>query len=201
MFKHIAKVVALVAVLAVIAGCSPKKPSPEEAAAERERQIKMMERFYPGKSPEEIFEATTRVFRLADDYFRIDYTTDGFTAKRFGSGYPMPPGVCLRCPGIGNDAWTIAFQPKESGTKVTALHRALDNETFRGMNPILIGVLSGRSLEEAGTTTTQPAVYQLFYSRLEHLLYNRGEWLTCGKAREIFTEGSLDPRILGKVAL
>lgn len=72
---------ALVMVRALGVGCAQKKPlTPEEIAAERERQIAATTRIYEGKTPEEVLLAAATVFRLADD----DYTC--FALPKFYSG-------------------------------------------------------------------------------------------------------------------
>ncbi len=83
MFKHFIKFTALAALLAIgLTGCAPKQLTPEEAAAERERQIKMVERVYPDKTPEEVIKAADRVIRLVDDDYQLLHNPNGFTAYR-----------------------------------------------------------------------------------------------------------------------
>lgn len=186
MIKQFVCATALACVLAVgMTGCSPKQLSPEEAAAERERQLKMVERVYPDKSPEEVIKAADRVFRLADDDYVLSHSPNGFTANRRYVIY------LIITAGFGDDSWSVTAQPQGSGTKVTALHSAVGGS----MTPLVSGggAVAPMQSQTANLITTQPAPYQLFFSRLEHLLYNKGEWLTCKKAKKIFTEGSLDP--------
>jgi hypothetical protein len=184
MLKHFAKAAALVCALAVIGGCSPKPLSPEEAAAERERQIKMVERVYPDKSPEEVIKAADRVIRLADDDYNLAHNPNGFTAYRRWAVYMVITAA------LGEDTWIINVQPHGTGSKITALHSAASGaaNAFVSANGTVTPYTSPMG---SGMITPQPAVYQLFYSRLENLLYGKGQWITCKEAGKLFTDGSL----------
>lgn len=184
MFKRIAKMAALVAALSIIAGCSPKPLSPEEAAAERERQIKMSERIYPDKTPEEVIKAADRVIRLADDDYQLSHNPNGFTAYRRWVVY------LVLTASMGEDTWIINVQPHGSGSKITAVHSAASGaaNAFVSSNGSVSPYTSPMG---SGMITNTPAGYQLFYSRLDNLLYGKGEWLTCKQAKKIFTDGSL----------
>lgn len=41
--------------------------------------------------------------------------------------------------------------------------------------------------------TTRPAIYQLFFARLDYLLSKRTAWVTCKQAEDLFIDGSLTP--------
>ena len=41
--------------------------------------------------------------------------------------------------------------------------------------------------------TTSPAIYQLFFARLDNLLGKNPNWITCKEANKLFTDGNLDP--------
>ena len=65
------------------AGCAAQKVmTPEEIAAERERQLKMITRVYPDKKAEDVILAADRVFRLADDDYTVSHSPTGLHAQR-----------------------------------------------------------------------------------------------------------------------
>lgn len=41
--------------------------------------------------------------------------------------------------------------------------------------------------------TTRPAIYQLFFARLDYLLGKRTAWVTCKQAEDLFIDGFLAP--------
>lgn len=64
---------AMVAAMAALgAGCAKQKLlTPEEIAAERERQLNMIARTYNGVTPQDALLAADRVFRLADEDYHV----------------------------------------------------------------------------------------------------------------------------------
>lgn len=186
---------ALSVLLAVGAsGCVQQRVlTPEQAAAERDRTIQMTTRVYPDKKPEDVIKAADYVLRLADHDYEFVPTPNGFQAHREWWIYFVFGNQ------IGSDWWQVSATPEGAGTKLFLTHSGTTNtntvapaatvNTGGGMGMGVAG--NGSSVQ--GTLTTKPGLYSLFYSRLEHVLYGRGEWLDCKKAKLQFTDKSLDP--------
>ena len=161
---------ALVMVMALGVGCAQKKPlTPEEIAAERERQIAATTRIYEGKTPEEVLLAAATVLRWADDDYDISHTSDSVHATRnwMYIGFIVIPH--------GTDRWTINAESVANGTKVKAACFVDDNMAARG-----------------GKEAINNGLFSLFYGRLDYILGNSKNWLTCKDARKIYTD-YLDP--------
>ncbi len=169
--------VALTAVFATgVAGCAPRL-SPEEAAVERTRQMQVQTKVYPDKRPEDVIKAADRVFRLADDDYELRHRPGGFTAHRRWYMYFVLAG------NVGDDFWEIDVKPDGWGSRITAVHSG----TNTGLT------LAFGAAPTYMDATVEPAVYQLFFARLDRLLYGRKDWITCSDAKRSFTEGSLAP--------
>lgn len=171
-------------------GCASQKPlTPEEIAAERERQIQMTTRVYEGKTPEEVLLAADRVFRLADDDYNVSHQGTSLQAQRNWLIY------IVIAASKGTDTWVVQTFPVENGTKVIAMH----NGQEQGINAAPTANFNGGMGVTATTgpmmtnMTTSPAIYQLFFSRLDNLLGKSPKWLTCKEANKLFTDGNLDP--------
>ena len=171
-------------------GCAPKRLlTPQEIEAERDRQLRMVTRVYEGKSSEEILRAADRVFRLADDDYNVSHTQNSVHAQRNWMIYLV---LALA---MGTDSWTISTEPVENGIKVTAMHSAQSSSVTGAPTPTSGGGMGVTALTSPGmqSMTTTPAIYQLFFSRLDHLLGVKPGWLTCKDAKRQFTEGDLGP--------
>lgn len=171
-------------------GCATQKPlTPEEIAAERERQIQMTTRIYEGKTPDEVLHSADMVFRLADDNYIIYY-----------EGLSYHQGLSLQAQrrsvidaARATETWVVQFFYVKNGTKVVAMHSGqeqasidLSSEFFGG-----VGVTAGTG--PMTNMTTSPAIYQLFFARLDKLLGKNPNWITCKEAKKLFTDGNLDP--------
>lgn len=171
-------------------GCASQKPlTPEEIAAERERQIQMVTRIYEGKTSEEVLLAVDRVFRLADDDYVISHQGNMLQAKRNWFIYAV---LAIT---TGTDTWIVQTSPVENGIQVTAIH----SSQSQSMTPSPTVNFNGNmgmgmtSMPALANMTTSPAIYQLFFSRLDYLLSNTGHWVTCKDAKKLFQDGSLNP--------
>jgi hypothetical protein len=185
-------VFALLAVVCLgLAGCMPppQQLSPHEAAIERERQLQMVTRTYAGKTQQEVLMAADRIFRLADEDYAISHYPTSLTAQRKWLIYMVLAAA------MGTDTWSVSAEPADSGVKVTALL----NQTVGNIGAMPIATTGGQWSAAPSTTqpmqniTTRPASYQLFFARLDYLLGERTDWLTCNQAKEIFTDGLLEP--------
>lgn len=191
MMKRIFFVLLLACVL--VSGCTQKVLTPQEIEAERNRQIRMVTRYYPDKTAQEVLLAADRVFRLADDDYTISHSPTGLQAQRNWMLF------LLISASRGTDTWTVTTEPiPEGGVKVIAMHSDSSAATSVLMTPTTTGGASVSALTTPAiqNMTTKPAVYELFFARLEHFLGKRKDWPTCKEAKKLFTDGLLDPLCL-----
>ncbi len=174
----------------ITAGCAQKVLTPQEIEAERNRQIQMITRYYPDKTAQEVLLAADRVFRLADDDYTVSHSPTGLQAQRKWMLF------LLISVSTGTDAWTVTTEPlPEGGVKVMAMHSSSSASTSVLMTPTTTGGASASALTTPAiqNMTTKPAIYELFFARLEHLLGKRKDWPTCKEAKKLFTDGLLEP--------
>lgn len=182
---------ALAVVVAVGAGCAAKKPmTPDEIAAERDRQLKMISRVYEDKSPQEVLLAADRIFRLADDDYNVSHSPTALQAQRNWMIYMVISAA------MGTDNWMVSTETLPTGgTKVMAAHSGQAGSVFAGPVATTGGGMSATAVTTPGmqNMTTTPAIYELFFARLDYLLGKRPDWVTCKQAKKLFTDGILDP--------
>lgn len=162
----------LVLLISIVVGCAQKKPlTPEEIAAERERQIAATTRMYEGKTPEEVLLAAARVFRLADDDYSVSHLQNSIQAKR--SWYHFF-ALALSS---GTDDWTVTATEEGNGTKVVTqcIHEFIQSRLGKQV-------------------ITNEGLYNLFYQRLEYLMGINQEWLTCKEAKAKYPNGFIEAR-------
>jgi hypothetical protein len=171
-----------------IPGCAlPKKPmTMEEVKAERERQLSMISRVYPNKSPQEILVAAGQVFALADDDYTVTHSPAAVRASRPWLLYFVLAAA------MGTDSWLISTEQLPEGTKVMAQHTV-------SMGSILPVPTTGGDMSATGVNSpgalpmsTNSGLYQLFYARLDYFLGLRPDWLTCDDAEKVFPNGHFD---------
>lgn len=172
------------------AGCAPQKPmTPEEIAAERTRQMAMITRSYPDKKPEEVLLASARIFSLADDDYTVSHSPTAIQAQRNWMIYLVISAA------MGTDTWIVEVTPDGDGTKVMARHSGQASSVTAMAVPTSNGGMSTTAVTSPAmqNMTTRPAIYQLFFARLDNLLGKRSDWVTCKDANAQFTDGFLDP--------
>jgi hypothetical protein len=201
----------ILALAGLLAACAPKSvPIVEESMNECERLVKMTERVYPEKSPEEALDAATRLFRLVDGGYTVTPVPDGLTAQRSWS-QAVPDGDA---PASGTDTWQVVVKEVDicvggssvgvidavegdpaneargaadacgatvRGVKIAAYHipriyeqGLVPSECFSA--PVFRPAVSG--------FTTAPAVYNLFFLRMDYLLHKSGSWTDCPEYKE-----------------
>ncbi|GAB1254578.1 hypothetical protein [Desulfovibrio falkowii] len=174
----------------MVNGCAPQKPlTPEEIAAERARQMAMVTRVYPDKKPEEVLLASARIFSLADDDYTVSHSPTSIQAQRNWLIYLVISAA------MGTDTWIVEVAPEGEGTRVVARHSGQAASVTGMAMPTSNGGMSATAVTSPAmqNMTTQPAIYQLFFARLDHLMGKRADWVTCKDAGKLFTDGFLDP--------
>lgn len=170
----------------LLVACSAKQPlTPEEIAAERERQLAMTSRVYEGVTVEQVLTSADRIFRLADEDYKISHAPGGLNAKRDWIIYLVLVVT------TGTDSWSVTAETLPDGkVKVVALCSPTAQSVTGG--PTMGGGATALTSPVIQRHITRPAIYQLFFSRLDYLLGNSDSWITCKEAAKIFTDGSLE---------
>ena len=96
----------------------------------------------------------------------------------------------------GSDTWQIEVHPEGWGdSRISVVHSG----TSATGTPAPATTVWGGPGPSAGwgpssaEVTTEPAVYELFFARLDRLLGLRKNWVSCSGAEKTFTNGSLVP--------
>ena len=98
------RVLVILLLAGLIWGCAPKSvPIPEESINECVRLVKMTERVYLEKEPEDALAAATRLFELTGGGYTVTRTDEGLTAHRVWS--PIAP--VKDAPNDGSDTWLL----------------------------------------------------------------------------------------------
>jgi hypothetical protein len=199
-------ILSILALTGLLAACAPKSvPLTEESMNECERLVKMTERVYSDKSPEEILDAATRLFRLADGGYTVTPVPDGLTAQRSWSQVAPAEGT----PSSGTDTWRIVVKEADiclggpSGGIIDAVEgdptseaRGATNACGSTARGVKVAVYLIPQIYEEGLVpsecfsapvfrpavsrfTTAPAIYDLFFLRMEYLLGTSGNWTDC----------------------
>lgn len=142
----------------------------------RDEWLASTTRIYPDKTPDDVFRAAERLFRLADgDDFQISYTRDAMHAFRPWSVYVVLAAV------TGTDIWTVSTETGADSVRVFVELRTTTTPigavpTGNGGAAPLTGPATGGGMVQ-GT-----AIYDLFWTRMDYLLGHSDHWETCPEA-------------------
>ncbi len=167
--KRPSTVAALLMCAAALAGCTTARPSMSDAELER-----VLTRDYPGRSAQDVLAAATRLWRLADgDDFRITPGDGSVAAERQWVFHSQMVRI------TGTDNWTLTATESGGVTKarmsLVTQKRTTTVSSF-GMTPTTqTGALIGGPVK--GT-----AIHDIFWARMDHLLGERVDWMTCAEA-------------------
>jgi hypothetical protein len=195
----------------LMAGCAPKSvPILEESMNECDRLVKMTERIYLDKNPEEVLAAATRLFQLTDGGYTVTRTAEGLTAHRTWS--PVASGQ--DAPRDGSDTWLLTVKEVtvcQGGPTVGFIEvvESDPNWEVRGRADTCGVVAQGIKLSvyhipviyaqgliptecysspvfkpAVSRFTTAPAVYDLFFLRMDYLLGKSSQWPSCASYSE-----------------
>ena len=187
-------------------GCAPQSvPVPEESMNECQRLVKMTERVYLEKELEDVLAAATRVFALAGGGYAVTRTEDGLTAHR--AWPPVAPTkdvhldgsdtwrlvvkkvtVCLGGPTVGyievvesDPNWEVRGRANDCGVTAPGIKLAVYHmpEIYsQGLIPTEC-FSSPVFKPSVSKFTTTPAVYDLFFLRMDYLLGKSAQWPSC----------------------
>ena len=205
------KVLVMLLLAGLMSGCASKSvPVVEESLNECERLAKMTERVYLEKELEEVLAAATRLFDLTGGGYTVARTDDGLTAHRTWS--PVAPtkdapldgseiwrlvvkkvNVCLGGSAVGyvevveSDPVRTVHGRRDDcghtapGIKVAAYHMP----EMYAQNLIPTECYSSPVFAPAVSRfTTTPAVYDLFFLRMDYLLGKSSQWPSCASYSE-----------------
>ena len=187
-------------------GCAPKSvPIPEESLNECDRLVKMTERVYLEKELEEVMAAVTRLFELTGGGYSVTRTEDGLTAHRkwtpVASGKDAPLDgsdtwiivvkkviACIGGPTVGyiegvesDPNWEVRGRSDDCGATAPGIKVAVYHipEVYsQGLIPT--ECFSSPVFKPAVSRfTTTPAVYDLFFLRMDYLLGKSALWPSC----------------------
>ena len=204
------RVFLLILLAGLVLGCAPKSvPLQGESINECDRLVAMTERVYFDKSSEELLAAATRLFQLTGGGFSVTRTTDGLTARRTWS-----PVASAKDASDGTDTWQLAvkevtvckggstvgyIEPVQGDPSRQAHGKANDcGASAQGIkltvhhmpelysqNLIATECFSSPVFKPAVSKfTIAPALYDLFFLRMDYLLGKSAQWPSCASYSE-----------------
>ena len=205
------RVLFLMLLAGLIVGCAPKNvPIPEESMNECNRLVKMTERVYFDKTPEEVLAAATRLFQLTGGGYTVTRTADGLSAHRTWT--PVAP--TKDTPLDGSDTWLLVVKEVTvcKGGPTVGYIEAVENDPIlevRGRMDdcgvaapgVKLSVYHIPEIYSQGLIptecfsspvfkpavsrfTTTPALYDLFFLRMDYLLGKSAQWPSCASYSE-----------------
>ena len=200
------RVLCVLLLAGLIAGCAPKSvPIPEESMNECNRLVKMTERVYFDKTPEEVIAAATRLFQLTGGGYTVTRTAEGLTAHRTWT----PVASSKDAPSDGSDTWllvvknvtvckggpTVGYIERVEGDPVLEVRGRADDCGLAAPG-IKLSVYHIPEIYSQGLIptecyaspvfkpavsrfTTTPALYDLFFLRMDYLLGKSAQWPSC----------------------
>lgn len=155
-----------------LAGCATQQPP-----MTRDDYLKATQRVYADKTPEEVFAAAEKLFRLADgDDFTLTWSDDSLFASRRWSIYLVLAAT------FGTDSWIVKATPQPAGTRVNVAV----SSTAAPVTPIPTtgGNMTAGTLPAMSNSIASTAIYDVFWARMDYLLGKRPDWMTCEQANK-----------------
>lgn len=138
----------------------------------REEWISVTTHEYKGVSVNDSLIATEKLLRLADgDDFKVVHMEKGLYATRPWLVYLVFAAA------MGTDYWKVTATEIDGGVKMT-MYANVSASAVTPM-PTTGGDLTASSMPMAGSPVMGPALYDLFWSRLDYLLGKGEQWTTC----------------------
>lgn len=169
MFKSLKIWVAVLSTV-IVSGCALNQKK-----MTREEFLQVTRKTYQEVTPEQIFEASERLFILTDgDDFNFQHTPDSLIANRPWSIYMVLAATS------GTDAWVVKAT-KNPDTGLTDASVFVTIYYGGGMSPMFMGNSASVVTSPAGggTPPLGTATYKLFWDRLDYLLGKTPTWTTC----------------------
>lgn len=152
----------------------------------REEWIATTSRTYSGVTREQAIAAAERVLRLADgDDFQIVHNQDGFDAVRDWTAFAVIVLV------TGKDYWSIRVMEQPGGVKMT-VQSSVTADTTAPTPTTTKGtwVATSSPSGAGGRPVDGPALYELFFSRVDFLVGLSPRWVACDEANARVDNGA-----------
>lgn len=163
----------LCAVALTLVGCATKP------RMTRQEALQVTTRTYTGVTQEQVISAAERVLTLADgDDFTFAHRTDGFLANRLWSVY------LVLAASVGNDIWVLSATPRPDGSVFATVEVGTSASAITPMTTTTPGTWTATSLPPSAVPITGPALYEIFWGRVEYLLGFSDSWVDCKTADE-----------------
>lgn len=144
----------------------------------REEWIASTSRVYSGITREQAIAAAERVLRLADgDDFQVVHSQDGFDAVRDWMAFAVIVLV------TGKDYWSVRVMDDPGGVKMTVQSSVTADSTSPTPTTSKgTWVAASSPMVAGGRPVDGPALYELFFARVDYLLGLNPRWSTCEEA-------------------
>lgn len=147
----------------------------------RAEWLELGTRHYSAKSPEDVFAAAEKVFRLADgDDFQIAHTDNAII------GYRRYVQYFVLAVEMGSYHFHLKAEPAADGTKAVV---QISNSAS-AMGGVATGAGGAAPLTVPGNVrqVVGSASYRLFWARMDYFLGKKQPWLTCDDATEFVSK-------------
>lgn len=175
-FAIFSRVGAALTVLVGLAACAP----PQQPWTREEAEA-ITTRIYAAP-PAKVLKAAEQVFRLADPTdTKLAFYANGFSARRDASAFLVITYIS------GGYDFQVTAEPAPGGTRLRI--NAVSNINGTTAQPVAVGgAVAMVPVQQGvgGVPIASRAGYDLFFSRVDHLLGKPVPWLTCPQARKKF---------------
>lgn len=156
-----------VATAMILSGCASQQ------SMTREESINATQNEYEGVTEEEFYQAAERLFKLSDeDDTRFSY--QGEHAMRVQRDWSL---YLVLAAARGTHTWQIQTEPSSDNLKAS-VHVSTGGAGMSGA-PTGGGGAAPITTPMSSSMINSPAVYGLFWSRMDYLLGKSPEWYTC----------------------
>lgn len=165
----------------LLAACQSTPP------LDRDKYLSMATRTYHDRSAEQVIRAAEQVIRATNSaQLKIADSPDGFTAVRHYMIYAVLAAE------IGDDTWQFKAIPAADGAVVAQVYLARASSSSSATFVPTIGgdMAIGATMVPggSGTPVSSPALYDLFWGRVDYLLGLKADWPSCADARAKTTQ-------------
>jgi hypothetical protein len=171
--------VLVIASALLVACASTRDPLP------RDKQLDLQSKNYDGASQQKVIEAAARVLKFADKSdTTFQHSESGFRAARNYNYYAVFFAA------FGSYHWR--FEAEDVGDGVIQANVMLSQQE-QGVygTPTGAGGAQTTSVPQPGSRVKGPAIYTLFWSRLDYFLNQREQWPDCADWEKRIKEGDL----------
>ena len=152
----------------IFVGCVTLKPMT------REEYLDVTQRVYTDTNQNNVLAAAEKLFNLADKSdFVLQHTENSIIGTRQWSMYLILTAV------FGSDHWKVRAIDVGGVTKVSVMVTSTYSQSLGIVDADSGSVDTIMTPGLNGTPPVGPAVYKLFWARMDYLLGQSNEWMTC----------------------